>query len=413
MANTTKQLSDTEIRRAKPKEKEYSLADGKGLYLRIKPSGSKLWVFNYTRPITKKRANLGLGNYPDFSLAHARTEAQTLRSTLAQGVDPQEYRQELHQRASDAYANTFQNIADKWLTLKKPAVSESYFKKIDDRLGKYIFPKIGNLPIHKINAVAVIQVISPIADEGKLETVKKLCRWVNEVMVYAVNTGVIHANPLAGIGKAFNSPKTVNLPTLKPSELPELMSRLNIAGTKLVTRCLIEWQLHTMVRPGEAAGTRWEEIDLNKASWTIPAERMKKNRPHVIPLTDQTLAILEILKPVSAHREFVFPSDHHPMRPANSQSANRALKRMGFHGRLVSHGLRALASTTLNEQGFEPDVIEAALAHVDKNAIRAAYNRSDYLEKRKKMMQWWSEHIEAAAFGNQSLSGSRNLRVAK
>lgn len=413
MANTTKQLSDTEIRRAKPKEKEYSLADGKGLYLRIKPSGSKLWVFNYTRPITKKRANLGLGNYPDLSLAHARTEAQTLRSTLAQGVDPQEYRQELHQRASDAYANTFQNIADKWLTLKKPAVSESYFKKIDDRLGKYIFPKIGNLPIHKINAVAVIQVISPIADEGKLETVKKLCRWVNEVMVYAVNTGVIHANPLAGIGKAFNSPKTVNLPTLKPSELPELMSRLNIASTKLVTRCLIEWQLHTMVRPGEAAGTRWEEIDLNKASWTIPAERMKKNRPHVIPLTDQTLAILEILKPVSGHREFVFPSDHHPTRPANSQSANRALKRMGFHGRLVSHGLRALASTTLNEQGFEPDVIEAALAHVDKNAIRAAYNRSDYLEKRKKMMQWWSEHIEAAAFGNQSLSGSRNLRVAK
>jgi integrase len=411
MAKTTKQLSDTEIRLAKPRTKEYNLADGKGLYLRIKPIGSKLWLFNYTRPITKKRANLGLGSYPDLTLAGARTKAQEFRNVLAQGIDPQEYRQDLNRKTSDTYANTFQCVADKWLKLKKPNVSEAYYKKIDDRLIKYIHPKIGKLPIHKITAVEVIQVISPIADENKLETVKKLCRWINEVMVYAVNTGVTHSNPLAGIGKAFNSPKVVNLPTLKPSELPELMSRLNIANTKLVTRCLLEWQLHTMVRPGEAAGTKWEEIDLKKKLWTIPAERMKKNRPHIIPLTEQTLSLLDILKPISAHREFVFPSDHQPKKSANSQSANRALKRMGFHGRLVSHGLRALASTTLNEQGFEPDVIEAALAHVDSNAVRAAYNRSDYLEKRKKMMQWWSSHIEAAANGNLSLSGSRNLRI--
>jgi integrase len=411
MAKTTKQLSDTEIRLAKPRTKEYNLADGKGLYLRIKPIGSKLWLFNYTRPITKKRANLGLGSYPDLTLAGARTKAQEFRNVLAQGIDPQEHRQGLNRKSSEAYANTFQCVADKWLKLKKPNVSEAYYKKIDDRLSKYIHPKIGKFPIHKITAVEVIQVISPIADENKLETVKKLCRWINEVMVYAVNTGVTHSNPLAGIGKAFNSPKVVNLPTLKPSELPELMSRLNIANTKLVTRCLLEWQLHTMVRPGEAAGTKWEEIDLKKKLWTIPAERMKKNRPHIIPLTEQTLSLLDILKPISEHREFVFPSDHQPKKSANSQSANRALKRMGFHGRLVSHGLRALASTTLNEQGFEPDVIEAALAHVDSNAVRAAYNRSDYLEKRKKMMQWWSSHIEAAANGNLSLSGSRNLRV--
>jgi integrase len=411
MAKTTKQLSDTEIRLAKPRAKEYNLADGKGLYLRIKPIGSKLWLFNYTRPITKKRANLGLGNYPDLTLAGARTKAQEFRNVLAQGIDPQEHRQDLNRKASETYANTFQCVADKWLKLKKPNVSEAYYKKIDDRLSKYIHPKLGKLPIHKITAVEAIQVISPIADENKLETVKKLCRWINEVMVYAVNTGVAPSNPLAGIGKAFNSPKVVNLPTLKPSELPELMSRLNIANTKLVTRCLLEWQLHTMVRPGEAAGTKWEEIDREKKLWTIPAERMKKNRPHIIPLTEQTLSILDILKPISEHREFVFPSDHQPKKSANSQSANRALKRMGFHGRLVSHGLRALASTTLNEQGFEPDIIEAALAHVDSNAVRAAYNRSDYLEKRKKMMQWWSSHIEAAANGNLSLSGSRNLRV--
>ena len=140
---------------------------------------------------------------------------------------------------------------------------------------------------------------------------------------------------------------------------------------------------------------------------------MKKNRDHIVPLTNQTVDILEILEPVTGHREFVFPSDHNPRKSANSQSANRALKRMGFHGRLVSHGLRALASTTLNEQGFEPDVIEAALAHIDKNAIRAAYSRSDYLEKRKKMMQWWSDHIEAAAQGNLSLTGLKHLTVVQ
>lgn len=411
MPKTTKQLTSTEIKLAKPKDKEYNLADGRGLYLRVKPNGSKLWLFNYTRPVAKKRAHLGLGNYPDLSLADARAKAQEFRTILAKGLDPQEYRQEQELKASEAYANTFRVVADRWLRLKQPNVSETYYKKIDDRLSKFVFPRLGNIPIHKITAVDAIQVIMPVADEGKLETVKKLCRWINEIMVYAVNTSVNQSNPLAGIGKAFNSPKVVNLPTLKPSELPELMSRLNIANTKLVTRCLLEWQLHTMVRPGEAAGTRWEEIDLDKQLWTIPAERMKKNRSHTVPLTTQTLSLLEILKPVSGHREFVFPSDHQPKKSANSQSANRALKRMGFHGRLVSHGLRALASTTLNEQGFEPDVIEAALAHVDSNAVRAAYNRSDYLEKRKKMMQWWSSHIEAAANGNLSLSGSKNLRV--
>jgi integrase len=223
---------------------------------------------------------------------------------------------------------------------------------------------------------------------------------------------LIHANPLSGISKAFNTPKAVNLPTLKPEQLPELMSTLNGASIKLVTRCLIEWQLHTMVRPAEAAGVRWDEISIEKAQWEIPAERMKTSKPHMIPLSHQSLILLNILKPISGHREYVFPADRNPRKPANSQTANMALKRMGFGGRLVSHGLRALASTTLNEQGFDPDVIEAALAHVDQNAIREAYNRAEYLERRKVMMCWWSSHIESAATGNLSLSGSiKHLQV--
>jgi integrase len=397
MARTTKPLSHTEIKQAKVKDKEYSLADGKNLYLRIKPSGGKQWIFNYYRPGTNKRANLGLGVFPEVSLLAARKKAEEARSVLANGIDPKDHKEETKRSGLEKNANTFEHIAQKWLELKKGSVSDGYHAKIIDRLDKYIFPKMGSTPIHKVSAARTIEIISPLAKADKLETVKKVCRWVNEVMVYAVNTGITHANPLAGIGKAFNAPKVQNMLTLKPEELPELMYKIQHSNTKLVTRCLIEWQLHTMVRPGEAASARWDEIDENKHEWTIPAERMKKNKPHIIPLTKESLKLLDVLKPISRHREYIFPSDHNPRKPANSQSANRALARMGFRGRLVSHGMRALASTTLNEQGFDADVIEAALAHVDKDAIRGAYNRAQYINRRRPMMQWWSEQIARSA----------------
>lgn len=411
MANSTKPLTDTEVKQAKPREKEFSLGDGKGLYLRVKPTGSKLWIFNYTHPHTKKRANLGLGTYPELSLVEARKQVQTFNALLATGFDPKAERDAKAREAQEAHANTFEHVAGKWMDLKKSKVTLTYLDKIANRLELYAFPKLGKIPIHQLTAVKAIETIRPLAERNKLETVKKLCRWVNEIMVYAVNTGLIHANPLSGIGKAFSAPQVVNLPTLRPEQLPDLMKAINQSPTKIVTRCLIEWQLHTMVRPGEAAGTRWDEIDLKKALWTIPAERMKKNRPHLVPLSPQAVALLEVLKPISSHREFVFPSDHDPRRPANSQTANRAIKRMGFHGQLVSHGLRALASTTLNEHGFDADVVEAALAHIDKNAIRAVYNRAQYLERRRVMMAWWSEHIERAATGSLSVAGRKGLRA--
>jgi integrase len=201
------------------------------------------------------------------------------------------------------------------------------------------------------------------------------------------------------------------MPTLKPDQLPELMQTLNRANIKLVTRCLIEWQLHTMSRPAEAAGATWSEIDFDKHQWEIPAERMKKGRPHIVPLSKQAMALLEVIRPLSGSREFIFPADKNPRQSANSQTANMALKRAGFKGRLVAHGLRALASTTLNEQGFDADVIEAALAHIDKNAIRAAYNRAEYIQRRAVMMAWWSDHIEQAAIGNLSVTGRKQLRA--
>lgn len=213
-------------------------------------------------------------------------------------------------------------------------------------------------------------------------------------MIYAVNTGLIDANPASGVGMAFEKPKKQNMPTLRPEELPKLMRSLIMSNLSVPTRCLIEWQLLTLVRPSEASGARWAEIDFDTMLWTIPAERMKANREHIVPLSPQALEILNVMKPISSHREHIFPSRNDPKMPMNSQTANAALKRIGYGGKLVAHGLRSIASTALNEQGFNPDVIEAALAHSDRNEVRKAYNRSIYLKQRIDIMNWWGIQVK-------------------
>ena len=267
----------------------------------------------------------------------------------------------------------------------------------------HVLPILANVPIHLVKPKLVIDILNPVANKGSLETVKRLCRNINEVMRLAVASGLIEVNYLADITKLFAAPKKKNMATISPDRLPELMQALSNASITKNTRCLVEWQLHTMTRPIEAATARWVDINLNEKVWVIPEERMKMNKPHTIPLTPQTLAILDVIHPISGHREYLFPSHRNPNSHANSQSANMALKRMGFAGELVSHGLRALASTTLNEQGFDPDVIESALAHVDKNEVRRAYNRAEYLDRRRELINWWSDHIEKASMGNVSL----------
>ncbi len=413
MANTTKPLTHTEAKQAKPRKKEYNLSDGGGLALRVKPNGSKYWLFNYSRPYTKKRTNISFGTYPNVTLAHARRMRDNDNSLLARDIDPKEHRDKEEQKESQAHNNTLEHIAAQWLEIKKTEVSPNYADDIWRSFELHLFPTLGKLPLHKLTAPKAIDAIKPISSKGSLETVKRLCQRLNEVMVWATNTGLTETNPLASISKAFQAPVKRNMPTLKPDRLPDLLQTLTTASIKLTTRCLIEWQLHTMVRPSEAAGAKWDEIDLDNATWNIPAERMKKKKPHTAPLSPQVLDLLEVMRPMSGHREYIFPADRNPKHHTHEQTANMALKRMGFGGLLVAHGLRALASTTLNEQGFDPDIIEAALAHLDPNEIRRAYNRAEYLERRRVMMCWWSGHIEQAATGNMSLSGTRAMRVAK
>ncbi|AMG03909.1 integrase domain-containing protein [Vibrio mimicus] len=411
MPRQTKQLSATEVKNAKAKEKEYYLVDGQGLKLRVLPSGSKQWLFNYYRPTNGKRANLNLGRFPDVSLVQARKASLNAKELIAQGVDPQDERKRQQQAHKEIHEHTFANVTKDWFAIKQHDVTPDYALDIWRSLELHIFPHISDKPVKAITAPEIIELLKPIEAKGSLETVKRLAQRLNEVMNFATNCGLIQANPLTGIKAAFKKPKKENMAALTPAELPELMGAIANASIKRTTRCLIEWQLHTMTRPAEASGARWDEINWQEKVWTIPAERMKKRREHRIPLTEQMLALLEVMKPISGHRDFIFPSDRDPKKPCNSQTANMALKRMGFAGRLVSHGLRSLASTTLNEQGFDPDLVEAALAHFDDNQVRSAYNRTDYLERRKPMMCWWSGHIEEAAKGSLSVTGNKQLKV--
>jgi len=201
------------------------------------------------------------------------------------------------------------------------------------------------------------------------------------------------------------------MPSIRPDQLPQLMQTMRTASISLSTRCLFMWQLLTVTRPAEAAEARWEEVDMDSREWKIPASRMKMNREHTVPLSDEAIAVLEMMKPLSGNREFIFPSRLKPAQPMNSQTVNASLKRAGFGGVLVSHGLRSIASTALNEQGFPPDVIEAALAHVDKNEVRRAYNRSDYLEQRRPMMQWWANFVAAADQGSVIDRGIKGMKL--
>lgn len=399
-------LTNTALQAAKPKAKEYSLSDGQGLFLRIKPNGKKKWIFNYIKPYVRKRSNLALGEYPEVTLAQVRKLHAQAKELLRQDIDPTDHRKAKNVTRLNESCNTLHVVFGLWLNIKKTAVTAAYAEDIERSFVLHVFNRLGKVPVTQLTAIKVIDVLKPLEAKGSLETVKRICQRINEVMTYAVNTGLIHSNPLAGIYQAFQKPVKQNQLTLAPNELNEFTTTLQRANMRPTTRNLILWQLHTMTRPSEASGTQWNEINFKEKLWIIPAERMKKKREHVIPLTEQTLFILESMKAISHNSPFVFPSDRNNHKAAHSQTANAAIKRMGFDGRLVSHGLRALASTTLNEQGFDADVIEAALAHVDKNDVRRAYNRTQYLERRQVLMNWWSDHIDG-----KSSDSKKGLRL--
>jgi len=395
MARTTRPLTNTEVLRSKATDKDITLHDGDGLFMVVKTTGKKLWRFRYQRPATKQRTMIGLGSFPALSLGDARRLRTDYLSLLANGIDPQTQAKHATEQQQIALDSIFSTVAANWFALKQASVTPDYAKDIWRSLEKDVFPAIGGIPVQEMKARKLVEALEPIKARGALETVRRLVQRINEIMIYAVNTGLIDANPASGVGMAFEKPKKQNMPTLRPEELPKLMRSLVMSNLSVPTRCLIEWQLLTLVRPSEASGARWSEIDLESKLWKIPAERMKAKREHIVPLSVEALEILEVMKPLSAHREHIFPSRNDPKQPMNSQTANAALKRIGFGGKLVAHGLRSIASTAMNEAGHNADVIEAALAHSEKNEVRKAYNRSTYLRQRVDLMNWWGDLVNS------------------
>ncbi|MGO2510059.1 MAG: tyrosine-type recombinase/integrase [Vibrio hibernica] len=328
---------------------------------------------------------------------------------LAQNIDPKAHQLNLEQEARINLENTFSAFAIQYLALKEQNTRATTHQKREQMLNKYLLPMIGQTPVTDIKPLLMKAVFAPIAQQGKIETVKRLCIIANEVMRLAVVNGAIEFNPIAEITKMYPTTKVKHQPSLKPEELPELVDKISKANITITTRNLILWQLHTMVRPSEAAQAKWEDIDYEENLWRVYISKI--DTFHYVPLTPQMLDILEAVKTISHNSEFIFPADRDSKRHTNTQSANMALKRMGFKDRTTAHGLRGLASTTMNANGFNGDVIEAALSHQEQNKIRRAYNHTDYLECRKPLMIWWSDRIEQAGKGEILKVGVRGLKV--
>jgi len=415
MARRVVRLTDQEVKKAKVKGKEYTLSDGDGLQLRIRPNGTKSWQFKYSHPISSKPSKVSLGTYPSLSLLNARTLATEYRSIIAQGDDPKVHIQNKKMVQLRQQASTLVAVAELWHDRKKIKVTTLHAEREWRTLEKYIFPDFGNYPIEGINRIEIIEHLRKIESTGKLSTLKRICQSLNQIMDYAVDCAYITSNPFARLIKVFAKHEVQHMPTLQPVELAEFMRRLHHSPTlRVKTRALILWQFHTMTRPKEAVRTRWADIDIENKCWTIPATEMKNNKNHRIPLTDASIRILQEMKIISGNSEFLFPGDRNTHSHASVYTANAAIKRtLNYKGQLVAHGLRAIASTTLHEEGFDSLHIEACLSHSDQNETRASYNRTDFFENRKTIMSWWSKHIEEASKGLNSIAGLKCIKLLR
>lgn len=402
-----KPLNDTQIKNAKSTGKVGGdwLADGDGLYLVITPIGSKIWKFRYFTPIQKARTTYTIGNYPDISLSEARQIRSECQALLAKEIDPNSHRQQQSQKKLTELNNTFEKVAQSWFEYRKTRAnfSADYAKDTWRLIERNLLPHFGNLPITQVTAPMALKAFKPLQESGVLETLKRSIQKMNEIMNYALHRDIISSNPVANLSKEFDSPTVQHFKTIRPEDLSEFLMTLNTAQIKLQTRYLILWQLYTMTRPNEAATARYCDIDEKNKIWTIYIQKGIKNselaREHKITLSRQALALLREIKKLSGGKEYLFPSFSNPKTHINTQTANAAIKRMGYHGKLVAHGLRSIASTYLNEQGYDKDLIEVALSHINQDRVRMAYNRADYIKQRFVILQAWADFIDECSQG--------------
>jgi integrase len=386
-------LTDALIRKAKTPAKQTKLADGRGLFLLCAPSGGRWWRFKYR--FGGKEKLLSLGTYPEVTLAKARDAREAARRKLLAGIDPSAARQQERRANAEATANDFETIAREWLENIKPKWAPIYHGDTLKRFEAFVFPDIGRTPVSRVTAPDLLALLRKVEARGTIETAHKVARACGQVFRYGIASGRCERNPAADLRGALKGrPKPKHMAALPASELPTFLRKIDQYDGETQTRLALRLLALTFVRTTELRGSTWAEIDLDKAEWTIPAERMKTGTPHHVPLSRQAVEAFRTLQSMNGKWPWVF-AGRAPIKPMSKNTVLFALYRLGYHSRMTGHGFRALASTVLNEMGYRPDVIERQLAHTEKNAVRAAYHRSQYLEERLTMMQAWADFLDA------------------
>ncbi|HHO9746683.1 TPA: tyrosine-type recombinase/integrase, partial [Escherichia coli] len=371
--------------------KAYTLGDGQGLSLLVEPNGSKSWRFRYRYAGKPKMISLGV--YPTITLAEARARRDEARKIVAEGKNPSEVRKEQKLALRIQSENAFEKIAREWHQMKSAKWSAGYASDIIEAFQNDIFPYVGTRPVGEIKPLELLNVLRKIEKRGALEKMRKVRQRCSEVFRYAIATGRAEFNPAADLSSALEVHKSNHFPFLKSDEIPDFLRALDsYAGSRLV-QIATKLLMVTGVRTIELRAALWQEFDLDNAIWEIPAERMKMRRPHLVPLSTQVLGFLNELKSMTGNYRYVFPGRNDPNKPMSEASVNQLIKRIGYAGKLTGHGFRHTLSTILHENGFNTAWIEMQLAHVDKNTIRGVYNHAQYIEDRKKMMQWYSDFI--------------------
>ena len=382
------------MRAARPHEKPYKLFDGGGLYLLVRPDGSRYWRLKYY--VAGKEKLISVGIYPKVTLAAARRRRDDARKLLEEGADPSVQRKEKRVAQRAASENTFEAVGREWYGKRSRSWAPSNAERILGRLQKDAFPFIGQIPIAELDGPKILDTLRRVEERGSVESAHRVRQYINSIFQYAIDTHRVRANPTPRSG-ALETPKKGKFASITdPKGVGGLMRALPSYQGSVVTRTALQLAPLVFVRPGELRAAEWKEFDLQASEWRIPASRMKMKAPLLVPLSQQALALLKEVQMLTGEGRYVFPSERSPFRPMSANTLNSALRTLGFSKeQMTSHGFRHMASTLLNESGkWHRDAIERQLAHTDSDSVRAAYNFSEHLEERRRMMQWWADHLD-------------------
>lgn len=396
-------LTDAKCRNAKPTDKPQRLGDGGGLFLEVRPNGSKLWRYRYE--IAGRENMLALGDYPTVSLADARKGRDTARELAKQGIHPAHARQADKARQIAANGDTFKAVALEWVDqIQARGRTAKYIAQIKRDLEVDVFPTIGALPCRSVTPAHLLAIIKRVEKRAPV-TAGNLRQWCGAIFRFAIATLRADTDPASALKGAIHRPKVEHHKPLSRNEIPKFLKALAAYQGNRATVIALRLLLLLWVRPSELRLARWDEFDLDGALWRIPAERMKMRELHVVPLPSQAVALLRELATITGGRDWLFPNTRNPQTYMTGTTTNRALEYLGYGGRFSSHGFRSTASTILNEMGYRPDVIERQLAHKERNQVRASYNRAQYLPERRQMLMDWADMVDAWETGSNVIPG--------